>query len=87
MQKIVSNAYSYIFREHFCLPKCEAQSFFNALMDYENLVDIKNAHRRQSPCSSPPVNSNLDLKGHGNEADFLGFLQKAVRHRLFTLHF
>jgi len=27
------------------------------------------------------------IKGHGNEADFLGFLQKSVRHRLFTLHF
>jgi hypothetical protein len=27
------------------------------------------------------------LKGHGNEADFLGFLQKSVRHRFPTLHF
>ncbi len=27
------------------------------------------------------------LKGHGNEADFLGFLQKSVRHRFLTLHF
>ncbi len=27
------------------------------------------------------------LKGHGNEADFLGFLHKSVRHRSFTLHF
>ncbi len=26
------------------------------------------------------------LKGHGNEADFLGFLQKSVRHRFCTLH-
>jgi len=26
------------------------------------------------------------LKGHGNEADFLGFLQKSVRHRSLTLH-
>ncbi len=31
--------------------------------------------------------SNTKLKGHGNEADFVGFLQKSVRHRLFTLHF
>ncbi len=30
---------------------------------------------------------NLPLKGHGNEADFLGFLQKSVRHRFLTLHF
>jgi hypothetical protein len=29
----------------------------------------------------------LFLKGHGNEADFLGFLQKPVRHRFLTLHF
>jgi hypothetical protein len=28
-----------------------------------------------------------NLKGHGNEADFLGFLQKSVRHRFLTLHF
>ena len=27
------------------------------------------------------------LKGHGNEADFLGFLQKLVWHRLLTLNF
>jgi hypothetical protein len=28
-----------------------------------------------------------NLKGHGNEADFLGFLQKSVRHRFLTLNF
>jgi hypothetical protein len=27
------------------------------------------------------------FKGHGNEADFPGFLQKSVRHRFLTLHF
>ncbi len=27
------------------------------------------------------------LKGHGNEADFLGALHKSVRHRSLTLHF
>ncbi len=27
------------------------------------------------------------LKGHGNEANFLGFLQKSVRHRFLTQHF
>jgi hypothetical protein len=27
------------------------------------------------------------LKGHGNEADFLGFLQKLVPHRSLTLAF
>jgi hypothetical protein len=29
----------------------------------------------------------LYLKGLGNEADFLGFLHKSVRHRSLTLHF
>ena len=29
----------------------------------------------------------IPLKGHGNEADFLGFLHKSVRHRSFTVHF
>jgi hypothetical protein len=27
------------------------------------------------------------LKGHGNEADILGFLQKSVQHRFLTLNF
>jgi hypothetical protein len=29
----------------------------------------------------------MHLKGHGNEADFLGFLQKLVPHRSLTLPF
>ena len=29
----------------------------------------------------------MGLKGHGNEADFLGFLQKLVPHRSLTLPF
>ncbi len=29
----------------------------------------------------------IALKGHGNEADFLGFLQKSVPHRFLSLHF
>ncbi len=31
--------------------------------------------------------SGSTLKGHGNEADFLGFLQKSARRRFLTLHF
>jgi hypothetical protein len=35
-----------------------------------------------------PVSQLLSsLKGHGNEADFLGFLQKLVPHRSLTLPF
>ncbi len=30
---------------------------------------------------------SLKLKGHGNEANFLGFLQKLVPHRSLTLPF
>jgi hypothetical protein len=29
----------------------------------------------------------VSLKGHGNEADFLGVLHKPVQHRSLTLHF
>jgi hypothetical protein len=29
----------------------------------------------------------LSLKGHGNEAEFLGLLHKSVRHWSLTLHF
>ncbi len=32
------------------------------------------------------INRTL-LKGHGNEPDFLGFLQKSVRHRFLNLNF
>jgi hypothetical protein len=28
---------------------------------------------------------SMPLKGHGNEADFLGFLQKSVPHESLTL--
>jgi len=37
--------------------------------------------RRSDCCRTVP------LKGHGNEADFLGFLQKLVSHRSLTLPF
>ncbi len=36
---------------------------------------------------APFAVQNYTLKGHGNEAEFLGFLQKSVRHRSLTLHF
>jgi hypothetical protein len=32
-------------------------------------------------------NTQVNLKGHGNEADFLGFLQKLVPRRSLTLPF
>jgi hypothetical protein len=37
-----------------------------------------------SPSPPQPVISLL-LKGHGNEADFLGFLHKSVPHEYLTL--
>ena len=37
--------------------------------------------------SNPQAGTSAYLKGHGNEADFLGFLHKSVRHRSLTLHF
>jgi hypothetical protein len=36
---------------------------------------------------SCPCGVQTSLKGHGNEADFLGVLYKSVRHRFLTLHF
>jgi hypothetical protein len=36
------------------------------------------------PC---PFKRTLRLKGHGNETDFLGFLQKSVPHESLTLPF
>ncbi len=37
--------------------------------------------------SDPDPNPDFFLKGHGNEADFLGFLQKSVWHWSLTLYF
>ncbi len=34
-----------------------------------------------------PTLERLGLKGHGNEADFLGFFQKSIQHRFLTLNF
>ena len=58
-----------------------AQSFLNAVFDYECLVDLKNAHRIQSLCSCQvDSNLNLILPGAGNirnppssEPELLGF--------------
>ncbi len=33
------------------------------------------------------ISSQTNLRGHGNEADFLRFLHISVRHRFLTLHF
>ncbi len=33
------------------------------------------------------LDSQKTLKGHGNEADFLGFLQKSVRQTVGSLHY
>jgi hypothetical protein len=49
MQKIVSNAYSYVSREHY-----KAERFLKALMDFLYLVDLKNAHRRNTLYSITP---------------------------------
>jgi hypothetical protein len=48
----------------------------------------KNLSHRINFCqNSQFVAHETTLKGHGSEADFLGFLQKSVRHRFLTLHF
>jgi hypothetical protein len=67
-------------------------ALFPELNDREDdipLWKVKSSFKLVWMESASPCNSRIGhmLKGHGNEADFLGFLQKAVRHRLFTLHF
>jgi hypothetical protein len=47
--------------------------------------DRHNGRQKLNNCVLPhPLifRYHLPLKGHGNEADFLGFLHKPVRHRL-----
>jgi hypothetical protein len=39
------------------------------------------------PCNPDPDPPKSALKGHGNEADFLGVLQKSFPHESLTLHF
>jgi hypothetical protein len=44
--------------------------------------------RKSSPSPGyPTIHTLATLKGHGNEADFLGFLHKSVRHRSLTINF
>ncbi len=42
---------------------------------------------QQVPGTGNPIGNFANLKGHGNEADFLGVFHKPVRHRSFTLRF
>ncbi len=54
------------------------------------LVRTKLIKKRGGPNSSARLtyfHTNCLLKGHGNEADFLGFLQKLVPHESLTLPF
>jgi hypothetical protein len=37
--------------------------------------------------SAKSLDPSANLKGHGNEVDFLGFLHKSIRQRSLTLHF
>jgi hypothetical protein len=55
------------------------------LLSFENMVWNPNPGIKKEP--EPGYGSATLLKGHGNEADFLGVLQKSVRHRFLTLHF
>ncbi len=50
------------------------------LLEGDPEVTLQTGMKRQ-------VHKIQKLKGHGNEADFLGFLQKLVPHRSLTLPF
>jgi hypothetical protein len=47
----------------------------------------KNVHSRPLVVQLNKFTRKKSLKGHGNDADFLGFLQKLVPHRSLTLPF
>ncbi len=49
-------------------------------------IYLYGTNRRRIPLCTLYI-CHLSLKGHGNEADFLGFLHKSVRHRSLTIHF
>jgi hypothetical protein len=52
----------------------------------KSLILRQNMYVKMCSCEKHWVYYTL-LKGHGNEADFLGFLHKWVWHRYLTLHF
>jgi hypothetical protein len=61
-----------------------------SLSDEANLLNLEIFFNRlwnRVHCQKTLKLSIISLKGHGNEADFLGFLHKSVRHRSLTLHF
>jgi hypothetical protein len=49
-------------------------------------IPIRDKHPGSATYCAGKLRMNV-LKGHGNEADFLGFLHKWVQHRYLTLHF
>jgi hypothetical protein len=62
----------------------QSDRFFPHITGYLHHIDwfdIKNVRKNSDACIPVP------LKGHGNEADFLEFLHKSVRHRFLTLNF
>ncbi len=53
-----------------------------------SVATVRDQYRTFASFSKPlGSHCSLPLKGHGNEADFLGFLQKLVPHRSLTLPF
>jgi hypothetical protein len=65
----------------FCLP-CRVSNAYLSMWQRQQCAQVDS---NQSSITVPLCGGSL--KGHGNEADFLGFLQKSVRRRLLTLHF
>ncbi len=62
-----------------------AFSFFKDFATLELAYWFLSQYPRFLFCSSQTLDKRL--KRHGNEADFLGFLHKSVRHWSFTVHF
>jgi hypothetical protein len=67
---------SYFYPSFFCI-------FFWLMSPSVFLGDVCIRTQRAAAASRCTTN----LKGHGNEADFLWFLQKLGRHRFLTVHF
>jgi hypothetical protein len=76
--------------DHFALIGCPLFSFNKLLLQKEEL-EQKHLHLLQvlpnKIMGGGRLERKLKLKGHGNEADFLGFLQKLGPHRSLTLSF
>ncbi len=84
-------------REHHCSKLVGSHLYYASIMNVMYSLGVwdqparqdrpKNGNNITKECSGSGSEGSEWLKGHGNEADFLGVLHKLVWHRSLTIRF